>query len=112
MKCRWTVIYSAGIVLAGFLYLFSVPSQAQSDSASIYKANCAECHGADGGANTTMGRSLKMRDLRSTEVQKRTDADLTDIITNGMATMAPWKDKLTKDQIQQMVAYIRQIAKK
>ena len=34
----------------------SVPVQAQSDPASIYKANCAECHGTNGNANTAMGR--------------------------------------------------------
>jgi mono/diheme cytochrome c family protein len=53
-----------------------------------------------------------MRDLRSPDVQKRTDADLTDLITNGLATMPAFKNKLTKNQIQQQVAYIRQIAKK
>lgn len=112
MKHRWAAACSVGLLFAEFLFFFSVPLQAQSEPAKIFQANCAECHGADGGANTAMGRSLKMRDLRSPDVQKRTDADLTDIITNGMATMPPYKEKLTKDQIQQVVAYIRQIAKK
>ena len=112
MKHRWATTYGAGLSLFGFLFLFSVPSQAHSKPASIFKANCASCHGTDGNANTAMGRSLRMRDLRSPDVQKRTDADLTDIITNGLATMPAYKDKLTKDQIQQLVAYIRQIAKK
>jgi len=96
----------------GFLFLFGVSLQAQSGPAKLFKANCAECHGADGDANTTMGKSLKMRELRSPEVQKRTDADLTDVITNGMAIMPKHKYKLTKDEIQQVVAYIRQIARK
>jgi mono/diheme cytochrome c family protein len=112
MNYTWAAKYGAGLSFAGILFLFSIPSQAQSGPPSIFKANCAECHGADGGANTAMGRSLKLRDLRSPDVQKRTDADLTDLITNGLATMPAFKDKLTKDQIQQVVAYIRQIAKK
>jgi len=112
MRYRRSATYGAGLSFAGFLFLFSVPSQAQSGPASIFKANCAECHGTNGGGNTAMGRSLKLRDLRSPDVQKRTDADLTDIITNGLATMPAFKDKLTNDQIQQVVAYIRQIAKK
>lgn len=112
MKLSWVITCRYAILLAGFLCILGVPLHAQSGSASIFKANCAECHSMDGSADTAMGRSLKMRDLRFPEVQKRTDAELTDIITNGMGTMHPYKDKLTKDQIQQMVAYIRQIAKK
>lgn len=112
MKYRWAAMYSAVLSFAAFLFLFSVPSQAQSGPASLFKTNCAECHGKDGGGNTALGRSLKLHDLRSPDVQKRTDADLTDLITNGLATMPAFKDKLTKDQIQQVVAYIRQIANK
>jgi len=101
-----------GLSLLAALFLFSLPSQAQSKPASVYKANCASCHGTEGDANTAMGRSLRLRDLRSPDVQKRTDANLTDLITNGLATMPAFKDKLTKDQIQQQVAYLRHIAKK
>lgn len=107
---RFAVLH-AGPFLAVVIFFCSASSQAQS-GASIFKSKCAECHGADGGADTAMGRSLKMRDLRSPDVQKRTDADLTDIITNGMATMPPFKKQLTKDQIQQLIAYLREIAKK
>ena len=106
------VALCGGFILAGLLLFCGTAAEAQSGAAGAYKASCAECHGANGGANTAMGRSLGMRDLRSPEVQKRTDADLTDIITNGMATMPPFKDKLTKRQIQEMVAYLRTIAKK
>lgn len=112
MKHRWATRYSAGLSSLGFLFLFSVPSQAQSKPAVVFKANCASCHGTDGRANTAIGRSLRMRDLRSAEVRNRKDADLIDIITNGVATMPAFKDKLTKDQIEQQVAYIRQIPKK
>ena len=112
MRHGWAAASRAVLNSAAFLLLFSVSSQAQSGPARLFKTNCAECHGTDGNANTAMGRSLRLRDLRSPAVQKRTDADLTDLITNGLATMPAFKDKLTKDQIQQQVAYLRQIAKK
>jgi len=89
MKQRWPPACRAGSLFVGFLFFLSVSLRAQSGPAKIFKVNCAECHGADGDANTTMGKSLKMRDLRSPDVQKRTDADLTDVITNGMAIHAP-----------------------
>jgi mono/diheme cytochrome c family protein len=112
MKRLWATAGRVVLLSAGFLIVSSIPAQAQSPSASVFKANCAKCHGNDGGANTVMGKDLKMRDLRSPEVQKRTDANLTGLITKGMATMPGFKDKLTTVEIQQQVAYIRQIAKK
>jgi len=56
---------------------------------------------------------LGVKDLRSDEVQKQTDAQLSDIITNGMGKKMPaYKGKLTDDQIKGLVAYIRGLAKK
>jgi mono/diheme cytochrome c family protein len=37
---------------------------------------------------------------------------LTDIITAGKSPMPAYKDKLTGDQIKQLVAYIRDLGKK
>jgi hypothetical protein len=45
------------------------------------------CHGQDGSGDTAMGKKLKVRDLRSAEVQSQTDAQLTDIITKGKPPM-------------------------
>ena len=112
MKELWPTTCRTVFRIAGVLILSSIPSQAQSSPATIFKAKCAQCHGNDGSANTVMGRDLKIKDLRSPEVQKRTDADLVDLITKGMATMPAFKDKLTTVEIRQQVAYIRQIAKK
>ena len=38
--------------------------------AAVYKSKCVTCHGADGGG-TAVGKSLKVADLRSAEVQSR-----------------------------------------
>ena len=60
-----------------------------------------------------MGKKLGAKDLRSEEVQKKSDAELNDVITNGMGkTMPAYKDKLTTDQIKGLVVYIRELAKK
>lgn len=103
---------SGRLILGGLIFFVGTAARAQSRVEGVYKSNCAECHGTDGAADTAMGRSLGMRDLRSPEVQKRTDADLTDIITNGMATMPSFKDKLMKRQIDEIVAYLRRMAKR
>jgi cytochrome c6 len=82
------------------------------DSASTFKAKCAMCHGADGTGNSPTGKAMKVRDLSSPDVQSQTDAQLTDILTNGKNKMPAYKGKLTDEQIKGLVAYIRSMAKK
>src|SRR4029077_20773887 len=60
---------------------------AQSDSAALFKSKCARCHGEDGSGATPTGRALKAKDLRSDEVQKNSDAELTEVITKGRNKM-------------------------
>ena len=78
-----------------------------SDGAAIYKSKCAMCHGPDGAGQTTMGKNLKLRDLRSAEVQKQTDAELAKWIADGKGKMPAYKGKLTPADIDAVVAFIR-----
>jgi mono/diheme cytochrome c family protein len=86
--------------------VFSTWSLADSD-ADTFKAKCAVCHGADGKGETTMGKTLKARDLGSADVQSQSDADLAGIITNGKGQMPSFDGKLTPDQVKDVVKYIR-----
>jgi len=94
------------LVIAAFAFLFSTCALAES-GADTFKAKCAMCHGADGKADTGMGKSMKIRDLGSAEVQSQSDADLEGIITNGKGRMPKYDGKLTKDQINDLVKFIR-----
>ena len=82
------------------------------DGAATFKSKCAMCHGPDGSGKTAMGEKLNIRDLRSAEVQKQTDAELSQIVTKGKNKMPPYDGKLTKEQIDQLVAYVRDLGKK
>lgn len=82
-----------------------------SDGAAIYKAKCAMCHGADGAGQTAMGKNMKLRDLRSAEVQKQTDAALVKWIADGKGKMPAYKGKLTPADIDALVAFIRTLKK-
>src|SRR5713101_10063346 len=86
--------------------------RAEGDAAKLYKANCAVCHAADGSGNSPSGKALKAKDLRSDEVQKKSDAELADGITKGQGKMPPFGKKLKPEQIQQLVSYVRQLAKR
>ena len=100
------------LLAAALMFSLNISTRAD-DSASLYKAKCAVCHAPDGSGSNTMGKQLGAKDLRSDEVQKKSDAELNGVITNGMAPKMPaYKDKLTADQIKGLVSYIRELGKK
>ena len=66
----------------------------------------------DGSGQTTVGKSMKIRDLSSADVQKQTDSDLQKIIADGKGKMTGFKAKLSVADISSLVAYIRGLAKK
>jgi cytochrome c6 len=86
--------------------------RAQTDAATIYKAKCALCHSADGSADSQAGKSLHAKDLRSEEVQKRSDAELTGVITKGNGAMPSFGSKLSPADIHKLVGYIRNLTRK
>ena len=82
------------------------------DGAATFKGKCAMCHGPDGSGKTAMGEKLGIRDLHSADVQKQTDAQLSEIVTKGKNKMPAYDGKLTKEQIDQVVAFVRSLGKK
>jgi len=79
------------------------------DGAAVFKANCATCHGADAKGQTPVGKSLKIKDLHAADVQKTSAADLTKVISDGKGKMPAFKTKLSKAQIDDVVAYIKSL---
>jgi cytochrome c6 len=101
----------AAIVLAAIAFL-SAPAKADAAAAeATYKAKCAMCHGPDGKGETATGKTMKVKDFSSEEIQKMSDADLTAAISSGKGKMPAYKT-LTADQVKDLVAYIRAFGKK
>ena len=100
-------------VVLALLVLIATPllADATPDATAIFKAKCAMCHGPDGSGQTPMGKSLKIRSLGSADVQKQTDAELTNIITNGKGKMLAYKGKLSAEEVKALVGYIRSLKK-
>jgi mono/diheme cytochrome c family protein len=86
--------------------------RAQSDAAKVYKTNCVLCHSADGSGDSASGKSLKAKDLRSPEVQGKSDEELADVITKGIRKMPAFGKKLSPDVVKSLVGYIRELPKK
>jgi cytochrome c6 len=79
------------------------------DSAALFKSKCAGCHAADG-TGSPMGKKLGAHDFTSADVQKMSDADLADVITNGRNKM-PKYSALKPEEVKGLVAYIRTLKK-
>jgi len=86
----------------------ALPVAAAADNA-VYKGKCAACHGADGSGQTPMGKKMNLRDLRSPDVQKQSNADLTKIIADGKGKMPGYKTKISADEIKALVTYLREL---
>jgi cytochrome c6 len=102
----------SGIAIAATLCAAGSASVSRAQDAAsgekTFKAKCTACHGADGKGK----EALKTQDLASAAVQNMSDAELTSITANGKGKMPAYKGKLTDDQIKDLVAYIRSLAKK
>jgi mono/diheme cytochrome c family protein len=79
---------------------------------AAYDRACKSCHGADGAANPTLAKMLKveMADLKSPGVQNLGDADLKKIISDGKGKMKPVSSVSGAD-IDNVVAYVRSLKK-
>lgn len=103
-------VFRTSLVVLVAAFLFSTLAFA-ADAGADYKAKCASCHGADGKGDTTIGKNMKVKDLASAEVQKQSDADLTTIIEKGKKPMPGYEGKLSKEQIDGLVKYVRSLKK-
>jgi mono/diheme cytochrome c family protein len=84
------------------------PGPDSAASSAAYRTKCAMCHGPDG-SGSEVGKSMHIPDLRSPEVQKLPDAQLAQIISDGKAGMPPFKNSLSAEQVNSLVAHIRSL---
>jgi cytochrome c6 len=97
-------------VLAIGLSLLISPAAAQ-DAATTFKAKCAMCHGTDGKGETPAGKKMGAHDFASPEVQKMSDAELTQVLEKGKNKMPGYAGKLKDSEIKELVAYVRTLGK-
>lgn len=102
---------TASFIVLAVALMFSTSVFAADSGADLFKTKCAACHGADGKGETPMGKRLGIKDLGSADVQKQSDADLTAAISKGKGKMPAYDGKLSGDQIQDLVKYVRSLKK-
>jgi len=86
-------------------------ASAEQRGASVYKTNCAQCHGAVGDANTAAGKKFAVPPFHGADAFKKTDAELLEFIKAGKGDMPAWSDVLSDDEVKAAIAYIRTLEK-
>jgi len=82
------------------------------NSAQLYAKQCASCHGRDGRAKTIKGKLKHARDLTDGDWQERvSDERIFNSITNGKEKMPAYGKKLSQEQIEALVTYVRAFKK-
>jgi cytochrome c6 len=102
----------AMLVIAITIAARPAAGQGNTAGADVYKAKCATCHGQDGSGNTPVGKSLQVADLRSAAIQSKSDAELTQSVTDGKGNMPGFKGNITDDEIHAVVTFVRTLAAK
>ncbi|MEO7971160.1 MAG: cytochrome c [bacterium] len=78
------------------------------NSAQLYAKECASCHGKDGRAKTIKGKLKHARNLANAEWQERvSDERIFNSINNGKEKMPAYGKKLSQEQIEALVTYVR-----
>ena len=75
----------------------------------VYAEHCARCHKIDGEGGTVevLGKKLKVPSLKKGHALDHSDAEFFKQISEGEDAMPAFKDKLSKEQIDGLVRFIR-----
>jgi cytochrome c6 len=106
---------STKVALTGLALSLGTGAMLAAPAAENWDNHCASCHGADGKAQTKIGKKLKIRDYTDPQVQ----AELKDesmikatadgVVIDGKEKMKGYKAGLSADEIKDLVAYIRKL---
>jgi len=74
-----------------------------------FKKNCEACHGpeATGGPVKVDNKTIKVPSLKAEHAIKHTDDQLIKMITNGEEAMPAFKNKMSQQEIADMVRFVR-----
>ena len=122
MQSRWVrmaLVSALATLTATTLLPRAASAESDAKTVRLWKAKCASCHGVDGRGKTETGEKLQIPDMTSPAFQKKvSDAEMKAAILDGFKRegkpegMDPYRDKLTPEQVDSLVAYVRTFGKK
>ena len=90
----------------------TIAASNQTSAPAIYAKQCASCHGKDGRARTFKAKFNHARDLTDPMWQDEvSDERLFNSIMNGKKKMPAYRKKLSEEQVNLLIAYVRRLAR-
>ncbi|MGI8789072.1 MAG: c-type cytochrome [Pyrinomonadaceae bacterium] len=111
------IVFAAFFIacVSGWFYFGNSTASADSKktgAATLYKTNCASCHGKDGRAKSFRGKFTNAQDLTDSAWQAdEMDEDIFRAISNGRKKMPAFGKKLSEKEINSLVDYVRNLKK-
>jgi cytochrome c6 len=89
------------VTVASFLSFTTIYHDARVSETgkNVFSTNCVRCHGVDGTKGKWGAKDLKQ--------SKLTDPALASIIYTGKGLMPSWKNKLTQEEIDAVIDYVK-----
>ena len=109
MKMKYTLIIATAL---------AATSLQAADLKTNWETHCLKCHGADGKGNTRMGRQSGVKDYTDPKVQaEMKDENALKIIKEGIVEkgkkkMDPYADKLSEQEMKELIAHMRSFGTK
>jgi len=103
---RTSLLVIAAILAAATPFV----TKGQNNGVKIYADRCASCHGNDGSGNTTRGKAMKVPDLRSPEIAKKSDQDIISTFSKPAAHRGLQK-QLGDENLRLVVTHLRTLKK-
>ena len=74
-----------------------------------FTKNCEACHGPNGEGGTVRveGKRLRVPSLKAAHAVKHTDDELLKIVTSGEEEMPAFEDKISAEEIAELVRFVR-----
>jgi mono/diheme cytochrome c family protein len=83
-----------------------VIADSKSYEASIFRQQCAICHGPEA-EGKTLDNGTTVPSLREGEFKAKTDSEIYNQIANGGNGMTPFRSQLTERELQLMTTFVR-----
>jgi mono/diheme cytochrome c family protein len=115
MKARGIAVILIGVFMLGSGWVSAQSAKGDPKNGQlVYEKNCLRCHGLSLEGDGPDGRFLIVgpANLQSLRSRSKTDWELLLAISHGVAftPMHGWRDRLTQEQILDVLAYIRMMA--
>ncbi len=102
------------ILTAASLVIGTLTGFAGVDAKAVWDKQCKKCHGEDGSAQTALGKKLEIRDYTDpASLKEFSDEQLFSMTKDGVpkTKMMAFGKKLSDEEIQALVVYMRDMAK-